>query len=294
MVSAPVKRLQVALAVEYGLSQRRACALVGISRSGLQYQPQLPQKDAQALVLIRTIAGEHPDYGYRRVHAEYCERHGKINLKRVARLWRQAGLQLQPRKRRRRRYGEPRNQEEVDSKGHVWSCDFMEDRVQNGTKLRIFTIVDEFTRECHAVRVRPSFKSQDVIAVLGELFKQHGSPVYLKSDNGPEFIAKALRAWIAQQGSQCSYIEPGKPWQNGRIERFNGTLRRECLNKEWFLSPWDARAVVEKYRLYYNEKRRHSSLGYRTPLEFAELHDQQREGQEKAGLSKPVALRIGA
>ncbi len=150
----------------------------------------------------------------------------------------------------------------------VWAYDFIHDRCANGQKLKLLTVVDEWTRECLAIEVQGRLTANGVINVLRTLIEQHGAPRFLRSDNGPEFIAQAIKAWLAQSGVQTAYIDPGKPWQNGTNESFNGKLRDECLNLEWFRHRLEARIVIEQWRCHYNEQRPHSSLGYRTPSQL--------------------------
>jgi len=149
----------------------------------------------------------------------------------------------------------------------VWAYDFIHDRCANGQKLKLLTIVDEWTRECLAIQVEGRMTARHVIAVLHELIRQYGAPAFIRSDNGPEFIARAVKAWLAASGVQTAYIDAGKPWQNGTNESFNGKLRDECLNFEWFRHQLEARIVIEQWRRHYNEQRPHSSLGYRTPAQ---------------------------
>lgn len=283
MVSAQVKTAQVKFLNYHGLTQQRACALIGISRNTLFYRSKKVPKDELLIKRLKQIVSENPDYGSQRAHLEYCRRFEHVNHKRIERIWKIGGFSLKSNKKRKRRVGEPKKVSDLSRINQVWSCDFLEDRTSTGDKLRVFTIIDEYSRECLALRVRRSFKSSDVIDIIKDLIARYGTPEFLKSDNGPEFIAKSLRAWIVQAGFSSTFIEPGKPWQNGRNERFNGTLRTECLSKEWFLSLWDAMIALEEYRKYYNERRIHSSLDGQTPLEFAKRINQE---QEKDGLSE--------
>ena len=155
---------------------------------------------------------------------------------------------------------------------HVWSYDFMEDRTEPGGKLRILNVIDEYTRECLAIRIEPSIPASTVIEVLEWLFLTRGVPKYIRSDNGPEFVAKAVCGWLEKSGCQTLFIEPGSPWENGHIESFNDKLRDECLNCEIFRSGKEAQVIVEAWRQEYNNYRPHSSLGYLTPVEFAKRY----------------------
>src|SRR5690606_11343380 len=180
-------------------------------------------------------------------------------------------LALKRKRPKRRHYGPPSEVvQKAERPKHVWTYDFLEDRTERGGKLRILTVLDEFTRECLAIRVEPSIGSQRVIDILEWLFMLHGAPEYLRSDNGPEFIAKALQSWLEARGAKTLYITPGSPWENPYIESFNGTLRDECLNMNLFTNGRHAQDVTEAWRREYNELRPHSSLGYQTPAEFAE------------------------
>jgi len=172
---------------------------------------------------------------------------------------------------------------------HVWSYDFVEDRTEGGGKLRILVIIDEYTRECLAIRVKPSIPASAVIEVLEWLFLTRGVPKYIRSDNGPEFISKAVCQWLESSGCQTIFINPGSPWENGYIESFNDKLRDECLNREIFRNGKEAQVIVEAFRQEYNNYRPHSSLGYLTPAEFARRYYERNKGKqaiqpgEKAG-----------
>jgi putative transposase len=185
----------------------------------------------------------------------------------VYRLWKQAGLRLK-RRSKRRRQGHGTVPLRALHPGHVWTYDFVHDTCLNGRKLKMLTVVDEFTREALAIEADTTLPARRVLAVLARLFQQHGAPRFLRSDNGPEFLAKVLTTWLAAQGASTVYIEPGSPWQNGFGESFNGKFRDECLNAEVFLGVAEAKVRIEGWRRQYNEERPHSSLGYWTPHEF--------------------------
>jgi putative transposase len=159
----------------------------------------------------------------------------------------------------------------------VWAYAFVHDHCNRGHRLRFLTVTDEFTRQSLAVETATSIKAADVLKTLQQLFAEHGAPQYLRSDNGPEFIAQAVQRWLGEQGVQTVYIEPGCPWQNGYAESFHSRLRDECLNREWFHNVREAKVVVEAWRLYYNQERPHSSLGYLTPFEFQALWERQQQ-----------------
>jgi putative transposase len=211
-----------------------------------------------------------------------------VNHKRVHRLWRLAGS-TQPRRSRKKRSkpeaGVPRA---ATRPNDVWTYDFIHDACFGGRKLKMLTVVDEFTRECLAIEVATSLPSGRVITVLERLFEERGGPEYIRSDNGPEFIAERVQRWLEERGSETIYITPGHPWENAHEESFNGRFRDECLNMEVFSNVVEARVVIEEWRRHYNEERLHGSLGYRTPREFREvwLADHQVEaGAAVLGLS---------
>jgi putative transposase len=266
-----VKRNAVeALKSEFEYSERRGCSMVGISRSVARYEPKEREGESELRDQIRGLSRRHKRYGYRRVTA-LIRREGLIvNHKRVHRLWKEEGLALPRRRPKRRRAGETVEVvNKATHKDHVWAYDFVEDRTEKGSKLRMLNIVDEYTRECLAIRVERSIDSLKVIDTLNWLFLTRAVPSHIRSDNGPEFIAKALKGWLVEVGCKTIYIEPGSPWENSYIESFNGKLRDECLNRETFRNVAEAHAVVENWRREYNEFRPHSSLEYMTPAEFS-------------------------
>jgi len=269
-------------------SERHACTLVDMSRSVVGYVARRQEDEVELMKSIHELAIRHPRYGYRRI-AVILRREGwKVNRKRVHRIWKAEGLSLPLRRPRRRRIGpvgEVVNKAQYPS--HVWSYDFLEDRTERGGKLRILAIIDEYTRECLAIRVAPSIPSSMVVAVLEWLFLVRGVPKYIRSDNGPEFVAKAVCRWLEDSGCQTIFINPGSPWENGYIESFIDKLRDECLNREVFQNGKEAQTVVEAWRQEYNNYRPHSSLGYLTPTEFARQHYE--DSQVKASLAKERA-----
>lgn len=271
MVGAQVRRQQVGYARQRGLSSRRACALLSVARSTLGYRSRLEVKDAPVVAAMRNLAVQYPRFGYRRIQV-FLERQGHVmSTDRAHRLWRQAGLQV-PRRRSRRRIssGRPRPLPPTGI-GHVWTYDFVFDACANGQQLKCLTVLDEYSRECLAIDVAGGIRSGRVIEVLTQLISVHGAPRYLRSDNGPEFVAKAILRWLGKANIETAYIDPGKPWQNAAGESFNGKFRDECLSLEWFRSRIDAKIVIEDWRRHYNETRPHSSLGYLTPTEFKQL-----------------------
>ena len=217
---------------------------------------------------MQRLAAQYPRYGYRRIRI-FLKREGHVmSTDRTHRLWRQAGLQV-PRRRPRRRVvtGRPRPLPPT-AQNHVWAYDFVFDTCANGQTLKCLTIVDEWTRECLAIDVAGGIRSGRVIEVLTQLVSLHGAPRYLRSDNGPEFVAAAILRWLADAHIDTALIDPGKPWQNATDESFNGKLRDEYLSLQWFRNRVDAKVGIEQWRRHYNEVRPHSSLRYLTPTEF--------------------------
>ena len=268
MVSAPARRRQVAFVCERGVSIRRACALMSVARSTLFYESRLAKRDAPALAVMRELAAQYPRYGYRRIQVFLARRGHVMSADRTHRLWRLHGLQV-PRKRPRRRvaHGRPRPLP-ATAANQMWAYDFVFDACANGQQLKCLTVVDEYTRECLAIDVAGSIRSNRVIEVLAKLISVHGAPKYLRSDNGPEFVSRAILRWLSRENIETAAIDPGKPWQNGLNESFNGKFRDECLAMQWFTNRFDAKILIEEFRREYNEVRPHSSLGQLTPVEF--------------------------
>jgi putative transposase len=268
MVSASARRQQIAYVCKRGRSVRRACALLSIARSTVGYQPRLPQRDAPAVAVMHELAAQYPRYGYRRIQVFLARRGHAMSTDRAHRLWRLHKLQV-PRKRPRRRVASCRPRPlPATAVGQVWAYDFVFDACANGQQLKCLTVVDEFTRECLAIEVAGSIRSGRVIEVLSKLVSVHGSPKYLRSDNGPEFVSRAVLKWLTQANIDTAHIDAGKPWQNGNNESFNGKFRDECLSMEWFRNRIDAKIVIEQFRRQFNEIRPHSSLAQLTPSEF--------------------------
>jgi putative transposase len=270
MVSVDARRSGVQFATGRGLSQRRASALLRIARSSLAYQGKKVACDAPIIERMKAHAAKYPRYGYRRIEV-YLGRDGhKMNLKRVYRLWRAAKLQLPKKRPRRRIRGAARDVPNVPvTSNEVWSYDFVFDHAANRQQIKCLTVIDEGTSESLAIDVAGSIRSRRVIDVLARLVAERGAPKVLRSDNGPEFVSRALLKWIADEGIESALIEPGKPWQNGTCESFNGKFRDECLSVEWFRSREEARVVIEQWRRHYNEDRPHSALGNLTPSVYA-------------------------
>jgi transposase InsO family protein len=255
-----------------GVSQRRACTAVGQPRSTQRYWVTKPDTDRPLVAAMMALARRHPRYGYRRIHALLTHEGFRVGRDRVHRLWRLHHLRVPRRTIKRRRLGTAENgvvRRRAERIDHLWTYDFVSDQTADGRRIKILTVEDEFTRECLALEAARSITSRDVIGVLRELFALRGVPAHIRSDNGPEFIAKRVRAWLEDNEVGPLYIEPGAPWQNAIGESFNGKLRDECLNLELFTSLAEARVVLEDFRLEYNHRRPHSSLGYDTPAAFA-------------------------
>jgi putative transposase len=253
---------------KFSVSERFACKVLGQHRSTQRKKPQgRPDEEALTADIIR-LASRYGRYGYRRITAMLRSEGWAVNAKRVERIWRREGLkvpQKQPKRGRLWLNDGSCVRLRSEHPNHVWSYDFVEGRTHNGRKFRMLNIIDEFTRECLAIRIDRKLNSTDVIDALSDLFIIRGVPGYVRSDNGPEFIAEAVREWIAAVGAKTAFIEPGSPWENGYCESFNSKLRDELLNGEIFYSLAEAKVIIEAWRRYYNTERPHSSLDYKPP-----------------------------
>jgi putative transposase len=259
---------------ELGLSERRVCRVLGQHRSTQRKIPTTPDDEAALTADIIALATQYGRYGYRRITALLREAGWRVNRKRVERIWRQEGLKVphkQPKKGRLWLNDGSCIRLRPEYPNHVWSYDFVEDRTHDGRKFRMLNIIDEFTRECLAIRVSRKLKAVDVIDVLSDLFILRGVPGHIRSDNGSAFVAKAVREWITAVGAKTAYIEPGSPWENGYCESFNSKLRDELLKGEIFYTLKEAQIVIENWRRHYNTIRPHSSLGYKPPAPEAVL-----------------------
>ena len=260
----------------FEVSERRACRMVGQPRSSQRYVSAKAGKDVSLSQRMIALSHENPRYGYRRVWALLRREGWAVNKKRVQRLSREADLKVPALKeRKRRRMGTSENgctrrraSLYID---HVWTYDFAMDTTQDGRRLKVMPIVDEYSRECLALEVARSITAEDVLSTLTRLFMERGEPAYIRSDNGPEFMAKALKRWLAASRVKTLYIEPGAPWENAYSETFISRLRDELLNREVFANLKEAKVLAEDYREHYNRKRPHGSLGYLTPVEFAAI-----------------------
>ena len=271
MVGPSHKRRAVQAVVEAGLcSQRRACRYLGLHRSSHRHPSKPPSEWLLRLhAQIERLSHQHPRLGYRKL-VRLLRREGwQVGRKLVQRIRREHGLRVRRWSKRPRRGGKstgiiPTRAEQVN---RVWSWDFISDRTDNGGKLRILSILDEYSRECLALHVARKLTATDLIAVMEQLVTRRGAPAHIRSDNGSEFVARTLQSWLAQRQVKTLYIEPGSPWQNGHVESFHGSLRDECLDRELMLSLAEARVVIDDYRHYYNEVRPHGGIGYRTPAQ---------------------------
>jgi len=260
------RRAFVKFATAREVSARRACGLAGVSRRRLGYVSR--RKDDALVSRVKELARERPRFGYRRLHQMLRREGHRVNVKRVRRLCVLHGLKLSRKVRRKRRGQGNAMPCKAEYPNHVWAYDFVHDVCENGRKLKVLTVEDEFTRRCLAIEVEHRMPARFVAQTLLKLFAEHGTPTFVRSDNGPEFIAKCLMRTLQMKGVRCRHIDPGSPWQNGLNERFNGSYRDECANLETFHNRDHARALSRLYMKDYNERRPHSSLGYLTPGEF--------------------------
>jgi transposase InsO family protein len=258
---------------------------VGISRSSVRYTPKPQPEDDVFRQLVRQLAHQHPNYGYRRITAILRREGSSVNHKRVQRVWQQEGLQLPRRKPRKRRRG-PKGEvvHKAQYRNHVWSYDFLEEHTVRGKRIRILAVIDEFTRECLALLVDRSITSDKVVDLLDWLFQIYGTPQHLRSDNGPELVAHQVQEWLARQGCQTIYISLGSPWENAYIESFIGKFRKECVDRYLFYTLEETRSIIEAWREEYNHYRPHSALDYLSPIAFAAQHCQPTLSNQENGI----------
>jgi transposase InsO family protein len=233
-----------------------------------RYAPHITDEEERLAARVIALATQYGRYGYRRITALLKEEEWQVNHKKIERIWKREGLKIpqkQPKRRRLWLNDGSCIRLRPEHKDHVWSYDFVMARTSDGRTFRILTILDEYTRECLAMRVERHISSQDVIDQLYELFLLRGVPQHIRSDNGPEFTSKAIRRWLNKLGVKTLFIEPGSPWENGYIESFNGKLRDELLNREIFTTLTEAKILIEQWRQEYNHVRPHSALRYRPP-----------------------------
>lgn len=258
----------------FHVSERKVCRALGQPRSTQRYIKQKANDEDSLTVRMVELASQYGRYGYRRITALLQTEGWRVNHKRVERLWRQEGLKVpakQPKRGRLWLNDGSCLRLKPEFPNHVWSYDFVLERTHDGRAFRILNVIDEFTRESLAVKVKRHLNHEDVQECLTELFCQRGVPVHLRSDNGPEFIAHALREWLNKLSVKPLFIEPGSPWENGYVESFNGKMRDELLNGEIFYTLQEAQILIERWRKDYNSIRPHSSLGYRPPAPQAWL-----------------------
>ena len=252
-------------------SGRAACRILHLARSTYWYCGwPLTSRQEQLRQRLRELSDQHPRYGYRRIAALLRQEGWAVGKRQIQRLRRAEGLRVPPTKRKVVRRGLSTGWPvKADHRGHVWTWDFIADATLRGGALRMLTILDEYTRECHVLRADRALKATDVLEWLAKAIAEHGMPAHLRSDNGPEFIAHAVQQWLKEHQIKTLYIDPGSPWQNGFVESFHGRFRDECLNREQLWTLTEARVVVEDYRREYNQRRPHSKLGYQSPRQFA-------------------------
>lgn len=275
MVTVADQRKAAQLLVAEGLSERRSARLLNLHRSMLRYQSR-KVRDEVLEKRLRELAELYPVYGYRRMHQVLLREGMVINKKKVQRVWRELGFMRSQKVSPRKIRTGSTLPEAATRPNEVWSYDFIFDRTVRGETLKFLVLIDEFTRECLSLTVKPNFRSADVQEVLRSVIQTRGAPEFLRSDNGSEFIASELRIFLGLLGVGTKYIEPGKPWQNGKTESFNARFREECLNREVFHTVWEASVVTGRFRDHYNQVRLHSGLGYLPPAEFRAKWDASR------------------
>lgn len=250
------------------VSERRACQVLGQPRSTQRRVPYVTNDEPRLVKRMVELASQYGRYGYRLITGMLRNEGWKVNHKRIERLWRREGLkvpQKQPKRRRLWLNDGSCVRLRPSYVDHVWSYDFVQDRTADGRAFRMLTLIDEYSRECLAINVARRLTSEDVLERLSDLFVRRGVPAYIRSDNGPEFTARKVRDWLKRLDVKTLFIEPGSPWENGYNESFNGTLRYELLDVEWFDTLLEAKVLIERWRVEYNTIRPHSSLGYRPP-----------------------------
>lgn len=267
------------------MSERRACTVTGQPRSTQRYEPKPNDDEYRLMARMHELVGEHPRYGYRRIAALLREEGFRANAKRVYRLWRREGFKIPKKPVRKRRMGESANgvtRRSASRPNEVWAWDFFHDRLADGRAVKWLACIDEYTRECLLLEARRSIKGIDAAGMLAQVIVERGAPEHLRSDNGPEFIACALREFCEQAGVETLYIEPGSPWQNGFAESFNARVKDELIGVEVFTSMLEAQVIGADYKEAFNTKRPHSALGYLTPAAFAEKQTLPKEDRERA------------
>jgi len=257
---------------EWCYTERNACRLVKQPRATQRYKARIDYEERRIRKRLHELAKKHPGSGYRRMTRLLRRAGMKINRKRVQRLWREEGLRNPLQKRRKRARGHSENScvvRKAEYQNDVWCWDFTMDETSDGRRLKWFSVMDEFTRECLALEVERRMKAKDVVAILTWLEAKHGTPGAIRSDNGPEFIARAIERWLATRKVAPLYIAPGSPWENGYSESFNSRMKAEFADREVFGSLLEAKVLGAEYKRYWNQERLHSGIGYKTPAEFA-------------------------
>ena len=269
----PGRRRELALRIVAAgvCSGRAACRILRLSRSTYWYRGRSPSSAQEQLQeRLRELSEAHPRYGYRRIAALLRQEGWRVGKRQVQRLRRTEGLRVPPTRRRLVRRGVSTGWPiQATHRGHVWTWDFIADATVGGGALRMLTMLDEHTRECHGLRADRALRAEDVLTWLQKAIEEHGAPEHLRSDNGPEFIAQVVQRWLRENQIRTIYIDPGSPWQNGFVESFHGRFRDECLNREQLWTLTEARVVIEDFRREYNQRRPHSRLGYQSPARFA-------------------------
>jgi putative transposase len=238
------------VSAEFGQSERTACKLLGVDRSSYRYEPR-PDRNAELREELVQLARQKPRFGYRRLHAILERRGQAVNVKRIYRLYTEAGLAVR-RRRRKRLVRDPLASARLTRPNQEWAMDFIVDGLANGRMVRILSVVDAFTRECLALEADVSLGSGRVTRVLDEIITEHGRPESLRSDNGPEFCSRRMLGWAEERKIALVHIQPGRPMQNGHVESFHGRLRDECLNAHWFRTLNDVRVTLAGWRREYN------------------------------------------
>ena len=258
------------------VSQRRACRALAQPRSTQRYVGAAQRRNGEAELVgrMRELALRHPRYGYRRIAALLRREGWRVNKKRVLRLWRKEGLKVPKKQRKTRRSTDgsgdnASHRRRAERPDHVWAIDFCHDRTADGRPLKIFGVIDEYTRECLTIEVERRITGTDVVKILESLMALRGVPGHVRCDNGPEFVCRAVKSWLERGKVSALYIEPGSPWENGYVESYHARLRDEVLDREEFATLAEARAMLGAWREQYNDERPHSGLGYKTPAAFA-------------------------
>jgi putative transposase len=285
------KRQIIVAMVDRGrCTAREACRHFGLHRSTFSYDAKQPDAwMAKLKAALRRMSREHPEMGYMKIARLLKQAGWRVGSRLIQRLRQQLGLMVPVKKPKRRRCGISTGlPTKATHPNHVWTWDFVHDTTMRGGKLRMLTVLDEYTRQSRCIHVDRKINARKVRSIMSRLIAEHGAPEHIRSDNGSEFIEKELRAWLASQSIKTLYIEPGSPWQNGYIESFHARLREECLNREMLYTLTEARVVIEDWRWKYNHLRPHGSLGYISPIEFEQKLEAESSTQGK-GSSRPSA-----